>query len=43
MRRNLFVILILSAFVFQTAAFAQTAAVKITPAEKKIAEAITAA
>ena len=42
MRRNLFAFLLLSAFVFQSTALAQTA-VKITPAEKKAAEGVTAA
>ncbi len=42
MRRNLFAFLLLSAFVFQSSALAQTA-VKITPAEKKAAEGVTAA
>jgi len=42
MRRNLFAFLLLSAFVFQSSALAQTT-VKIMPAEKKAAEGVTAA
>ncbi len=42
MRRNIFALLLLAAFVFQSSALAQTA-VKITPAEKKAAEGVTAA
>ncbi len=43
MRRNLFAILLLATFVFQSTALAQTAPVKISPAEKKAAEGVTAA
>ncbi len=43
MRRNLFAILLLATFVFQSTAVAQTAPVKISPAEKKAAEGVTAA
>lgn len=42
MRRNLFALLLLAAFVFQSSALAQTT-IKITPAEKKAAEGVTAA
>ncbi len=42
MRRNLFAFLLLSVFVFQSSALAQST-VKITPAEKKAAEGVTAA
>lgn len=42
MKKNLFALLSLAAFVFQATAFAQAPAVKITPAERKIAEGITA-
>jgi len=41
MRRNFFALLLLVAFVFQSSALAQTAA-KITPAERKAAEGVTA-
>ncbi|MFN2500862.1 MAG: M28 family peptidase, partial [Pyrinomonadaceae bacterium] len=42
MKRNLFALLLLTTLVFQPAAFAQTVQVKITPAERKIAENVTA-
>ncbi len=42
MKKNFFGLLLVLSFVFQSTAFAQTAAVKITPAEKKIAEGVTA-
>jgi Peptidase family M28 len=41
MKKNLFAILLLTAVLFQSAAFGQTA-VKVTPAEKKTAEGVTA-
>jgi hypothetical protein len=42
MRRNFFAILLLATFVFQSTGFAQSAAAKITPAERKIVEGVTA-
>ncbi len=42
MKKNLFALLLLAAFVFQSTALAQTTAVKITPAEKAIADGVTA-
>ncbi|MEP6944871.1 MAG: M28 family peptidase [Acidobacteriota bacterium] len=42
MKRNLFALLLLATFVFQSAASAQTIPVKVTAAEKKIAEGVTA-
>src|SRR5688572_8120066 len=42
MRRNLFALLLLAAFAFQSAAFAQAPAVKISPAEKRMLESVTA-
>ena len=42
MKRNLFVLLLLTAFILPPGLFAQTA-VKITPAERKVAEGVTAA
>lgn len=42
MKRNLFAVLILAAFVFQSSAFAQTTSVKVSAAEKKAAEGVTA-
>lgn len=41
MKKNLFAILLLAVFVFQSSVFAQTT-VKVTPAEKKAAEGVTA-
>lgn len=41
MKKNLFAILLVAVFVFQSSLFAQTA-VKVTPAEKKAAEGVTA-
>lgn len=42
MRRNLFALLLLATFAFQSVAFAQAPAVKITSAERKIVEGVTA-
>ena len=42
MRKNLLALILVFTFLFPTALFAQTATVKITPAEKKTAEMITA-
>ena len=42
MRRNVFALLLLAAFIFQTAAFAQAPAVKISAAEKQMLESVTA-
>ncbi|HTK27693.1 MAG TPA: M28 family peptidase, partial [Pyrinomonadaceae bacterium] len=42
MKRNLFILLLLTAFILPPGLFAQTA-VKITPAERKVAEGVTAA
>ena len=42
MKKNFVGLLLVLAFLVQSTAFAQTAAVKITPAEKKIAEGVTA-
>lgn len=42
MKKTFFGFLLVLTFVFQSTAFAQTAAVKITPAEKKIAQGVTA-
>src|SRR5436190_10462500 len=42
MKRNLFALLLLAAFVFQSAATAQAPAIKVTPAERKVAEGVTA-
>ncbi len=43
MKRNLFTLLLLAAFVFQSTALAQAPAVTITAADRKAAEAVTAA
>ncbi len=42
MKRNLSALLLLAVFVFQSSALAQTAALKVTPGERKIAEGVTA-
>ena len=42
MKRNIFAFLLLAALVFQSAAFAQAPAIKITPAEKRMVESVTA-
>lgn len=42
MKRNLFALLLLTTFVFQSVAFAQTPTVKISAAERRIAEGVTA-
>lgn len=42
MRRNLFSFVLLATFVFQSVAAAQSPAIKVTSAEKKIAEGVTA-
>ena len=42
MRRNLFVLFLLTTFVFQSVAFAQAPAVKISDKEKKVVEGVTA-
>ena len=42
MKRTFFALLLLATFVFQSTAFAQIAKIKITSAEKRIAEGVTA-
>ncbi len=42
MKRNIFALLLLTVFVFQSVGFAQTRPAKVTPDERKIAEGVTA-
>src|SRR5688572_26876447 len=42
MKRNVFAFLLLAAFVFQSVALAQAPVVKISPAEKRMLESVTA-